>query len=311
MQFLAAYVLKGRMQAVLVTAVMAILALLLPPLSYLSGASVALVTLRLGLKAGFQLSLMATVVVVAFMLLLQLPPQLGGIFLLMLWLPVWALAMSLRRSASPVRSIVMAMVFGVMVLLGFYLAIDNPTQWWLEMLRQLLEPMLQQVSEAELPQIEANMLGLAAQMSGMMAAGMMASLLGCLLLGRWWQAQLFNPGGFGDEFRRLRLGQTLAAIALTLVVASMLWQLGEPGDASGLLRDLLALAQIAFALQGIAIAHTLAYRTKVHRGWLIALYLLLLLFLGQTVLLLALVGTLDNWFDFRSKFGLGKKTDIE
>ena len=245
------------------------------------------------------------------MLLLQLPPQLGGVFLLVLWLPVWVLAMSLRRTASPVRSILLAMLFGLLLLLGFYLAVEDPTQWWLGMLRQLLEPMLQQIPEAELLQIEANMLVLAAQMSGMMAAGMMASLLGCLLLGRWWQAQLFNPGGFGDEFRRLQLGQKLAAIALAFAAANMLWQLGEPGVASGLLRDLLVLAQVAFALQGVAVAHTLVYRKKVHRGWLIAMYVLLLLFMGQTVLLLAIVGVFDNWFDFRSKFGLGKKTDIE
>ena len=310
MQFLAAFVLKGRMQAVVVTAVMAILALLLPPLSYLSGATVALVTLRGGLQAGLQVSLMATVAVVALMLLLQLPPQLGGVFLLVLWLPVWALAMSLRRSASPARSIVLALLFGLMLLLGFYLSIDNPTQWWLEMLHQLTEPMLQQVPSEELPQIEANLVELAGQMSGAMAAGMMASLLGCLLLGRWWQALLFNPGGFGDEIRRLQLGKSLAAIALVLAAGHLLWQLGQD-DASGLLRDLLALVQVAFALQGVAVAHAVVRLTMAHKGWLVVMYLLLVLFTGHVVLLLAIVGVLDNWFDFRSKFGQGKQTDIE
>jgi hypothetical protein len=310
MRFLAAYVLKGRMPAVLVAAVMAILALLLPPLSYFSGASVALVTLRHGWRAGLQLSLLAALAVTALMVLLQLPLQLGVVFLLVLWLPVWALAISLRRTASPARSIVLAMLFGVMLLLGFYLVIDNPTQWWLEILRQLLEPMLQQIPEAELPQVEANLVELAAQMSGVMAAGMVASLLGCLLLGRWWQALQFNPGGFGDEFRRLRLGQALAAAALLLVAAHFLWQL-EQDSVGGILRDLLALGQVAFAIQGIAVAHALVHMRRSHKGWLIALYLLLLLFMGQTVLLLAMVGVLDNWFDFRSKFASGKQTGIE
>lgn len=307
MRFLAAYVLKGRMPALLVTAVMAILALLLPPLSYLSGASVALVTLRLGWRAGLQLCLLATLAVTALMLLLQMPLQLGVVFLLVLWLPVWALAISLRRTASPARSITLAMLFGVMLLLGFYLVNDNPTQWWLELLRQLLEPMLQQIPEAELPQIEANLVELAAQMSGVMAAGMMASLLGCLLLGRWWQALQFNPGGFGDEFRRLQLGKALAIAALLLAATHLLGQ----GSVSGLLRDLLALVQVAFALQGVAVAHAVVRLSRSHKGWLVVLYLLLLLFMGQTVLLLALVGVLDNWFDFRSKFGPGKPAGIE
>ncbi len=310
MQFLAAFVLKGRMQAVVVTAVMAILALLLPPLSYLSGAAVALVTLRLGPKAGLQLGLLAAVAATAMMLLLQLPPQLGGVFLLVLWLPVWALAMSLRRSASPARAIVLAVLFGVMLLLGFSLSIDNPTQWWLEMLRLLLEPMLQQVPQEEMPQVEANMVELAGQMSGVMAAGMVASLLGCLLLGRWWQAQLFNPGGFGEEFRQLRLGQAVALVALLIAAAHLLWQLGE-GSSSSLLRDLLALVQVAFALQGVAVVHALVRLSQAHKGWLVAMYALLLLFTGPIVLLLAMAGVLDNWFDFRRKFGQGKPTDIE
>ncbi len=310
MKFLAAYVLKGRMQAVLVTAVTAILALLLPPFSYLSGASVALVTLRLGLRAGFQLSLMATVAVAGLMLLLQLPPQLSGVFLLVLWLPVWTLAMSLRRTALPARSTLLALGFGLMVLLGFYLAIDNPTQWWLELLRQLMEPMLLEVPAEELPQVELNLTELASQMSGVMATGLMASLLGCLLLGRWWQSLLFNPAGFGEEFRRLQLGQMPATVALLFTGAYLLWQLAE-GSAGGLMRDLLALAQVAFALQGAAVAHAVANSKQAHRGWLVSMYLLLLLFMGQTVLLLAMAGVLDNWFDFRKRFGQRKPTEIE
>ena len=309
MQFLAAYVLKGRMQAVLVTAVMAILALLLPPFSYLSGASVALVTLRLGLQAGLQLSLFATAAVALLLMMFRQPPQLSGVFLLVLWLPVWALAMNLRRTAAPAQSIVLALLFGVMVLLGFYLAIDNPTEWWSQFLHQAMAPMLEQVPEAELPQWEADIAVMAPLMSGLVAAGMMASLLGCLLLGRWWQAQLFNPGGFGEEFRRLRLGQTLAAAALLLAVALLLQQAGEGGGS--VLLDLLALAQVVFALQGAAVAHALVRLGGGHRGWLIAMYLLLLLFMGQVVLLLAIVGVLDNWFDLRSRFGRGKQTEIK
>lgn len=306
MRFLAAYVLKGRMQALVVTAVMAILALLLPPLSYLSGASVALVTLRHGMQAGLQLALLATAAVAALLLVLQLPPQLGGVFLLVLWLPVWALALNLRRTATQARGVMLALLFGVMLLLGLYLALDDPTRWWLELLRQVMAPMLQGVTPDELPQVEAGLAALAAQMNGVMAAGMVASLLGCLLLGRWWQALLFNPGGFGAEFRRLRLGQGIATGGVVLLIASLLWQ----AEVAGVLRDLVVLAQVAFALQGIAVAHALVSINR-RRGWLFGLYLSLMLFTGPVLLLLALVGMSDNWLDFRSKFGRRKQADTE
>jgi hypothetical protein len=42
------------------------------------------------------------------------------------------------------------------------------------------------------------------------SAALMVALL-ALLLGRWWQAGLFNPGGFRPEFQELRLGRPLAA----------------------------------------------------------------------------------------------------
>lgn len=309
MKLLAAFVLKGRMQAVAVTAVMAILALLLPPLSYISGAAVALVTLRYGIKAGLQLSLLATAAVALLLLPLQVPPQLGGAFLLVVWLPVWVLAVSLRRTALPARAVLLAGLFGLMVLLGLSLAIDDPVAWWSEMLYQLMAPMLEQVPPQELPELEAELAELAAQMNGVMAAGMMASLIGCLLLGRWWQALLFNPGGFGEEFRQLKLGRAMAGVVLLIAAAYMLWQLVE-GSGNGLLRDLLALAQVAFALQGLAVVHAVARSKGLQRGWLLALYVLLLLLTGPLVLLLAMLGLLDNWFDFRSKFGRGTPTEI-
>lgn len=308
MRSLAAYAIKGRMQAIVVTAVAAILALLLPPLSYFSGATVALVTLRYGLQAGLQLSLMATAVVALLLLLLQMPPQLAGVFMLVLWLPVWAMAMSLRRTVSLARSIGLGLLFGAMLLLGFYLAIDDPAQWWLKQLQLFLQPMLQQVPAQEMPQVEANILELAGLMSGVMAAAMVASLLGCLLLGRWWQATLFNPGGFGVEFRELRLGTPASVLFAGLGVAFLLWQQLQ-GETAGMLRDLLVLGQVAFALQGLAVTHALVRGSASRRGWLVALYLLLLLFTGQMVLMLAVVGLLDNWFYFRSKFGQGKPTE--
>ncbi|MDH5785793.1 MAG: DUF2232 domain-containing protein [Chromatiales bacterium] len=307
MKFLAAFVLKGRTQAVVVTVVMAILALLLPPFSYLSGAVVALVTLRYGIRAGLQLSLLASIAAALLLLSMQLPPQLGGAFMLVLWLPVWVLATSLRRTASQARVVLLAALFGMMVLVGLLWALDDPAEWWLGVLRKLMEPMLTQLPTEDLSQVEAELVLLAAQMSGVMAAALMASLIACLLLGRWWQSLLFNPGGFGEEFRQIRLGRTMAGAVLLIVVVHLLGQLADGLD--GLPRDLLALGQVAFALQGLSVVHGLAQGRNLHRGWLIGLYVLLLVVTGPLVLLLAMLGLLDSWFDFRGKFGRGTTTE--
>ncbi len=44
-----------------------------------------------------------------------------------------------------------------------------------------------------------------------------------LVLARYWQAALYNPGGFGREFRALKLPkQTMAVLVAVMVVAPFL-----------------------------------------------------------------------------------------
>jgi uncharacterized protein YybS (DUF2232 family) len=117
------------------------------------------------------------------------------------------------------------------------------------------------------------------------------------LLGRWWQAVLYNPGGFGDEFRRIRLGKALSLIALVLVgVSSMV-------EGQLLYQDLMVVALVPFTVQGLAVIHAVIKRRKVHVGWLAGVYILLLIATGQMVLLLSFAGAVDNWIDFRGLVG--------
>lgn len=299
MRFLAAYVVKGRMQALLVAVVPALLSLFLPPLSYLSGAAVALVTLRMGVQQGLMLILGAVVTVGLFGQLLMQNPMGGMAFALGLWLPVWGLALSLRRTASQERSLVLATLFGVMAIAAFHLGTEDPVQWWSGLLQEALQGSLEQLGEAERAQLTANLQVIASLMTGGAAAALSASLIGSLLLGRWWQAMLYNPGGFGEEFRTIRLGQARSLLALLLLGAVLLIGGGQ------LFQDLFTVMLVPFVIQGIAVVHALVRSRGAHNGWLIALYVLLLLppTTGHMALLLAFAGAVDNWFDFRTYFG--------
>jgi hypothetical protein len=61
-------------------------------------------------------------------------------------------------------------------------------------------------------------------------------------------------------------------------------------------------------LQGIAVVHGLVARSGANVGWLVAMYVLLLLPMvtTQTALTLAVAGMVDNWMDFRTRMGAGK-----
>ncbi len=300
MRFLAAYVMKGRMQAILVTVVAAILSLLLPPLSYLSGAAVALVSLRLGFVQSAQVIAGATVATAVLAYPAMATPVPALVFLLALWLPVWVIALSLRRTMRLSRSLILAGLFGATLVLGIHAGTENPAAWWQEVFYEVMQTGVEQGAEP-IPGLEQAIGEMAQLMTGMMAAGFAFSLIGCMLLGRWWQAILYNPGGFRQEFHTLRVGRLPAVTALILLLASQIDGAGLAGVAG----DLAIVAATLFLLQGVAVVHGLVARTAVHSGWLVAMYVLLVLpvTMGQMAIVLIIAGMVDNWFDFRAFFG--------
>lgn len=298
MRFLAAYVARGPLQATLVVAVSALLSLILPPLGYLGGAAVALVTLRMGWRQGLLLILGAMIATGLLGMLLIANPLAGVLIGLTFWFPLWGMAVSLRRTASLTRSLILAALFGTMTVLMFHSGMADPAEWWFELLQETFQKTIGQLNEAERTQFLQNLKVIGGLMTGGAAAALSASLIGCLLLGRWWQALLYNPGGFGEEFRQLRLGRSLA---LGLLLVLLLFTLGFGGL---LFQDIFVVLLVPFVIQALAVAHTLVRLRKLNSGWLAALYLLLLVANGHMLLLLGFIGAMDNWFDFRRLFAI-------
>jgi hypothetical protein len=226
-------------------------------------------------------------------------PVSGAVYLLGLWLPIWVVAGSLRRTTSLPRSILLAALFGGMLIIGFHLVIDDPVGWWEQWLSRFLEEAAQQpVAEDVRTQLDV----LAQNMTGIIGQALSLNLMFCLFIARWWQALLYNPGGFGEEFRRLRLGKVIAAAAALVLLAA-----GSIQGGIGLLAaDLALLAVGVMLMQGLAIAHGLVKSSSAHKGWLVALYFLLLIAPEATAVTLALIGMVDNWTDFRALLARGR-----
>ena len=299
MRFLAAYIMRGRMQAVLVASVAAMLSMLLPPLSYFSGATIGLVTLRAGNRPGLGVILGAGVAVAVLTLVTMGSPVPALVFAIGLWGPVWVMANRLRRTVRLSDSLLLAGLFGAVLVIAFYAVVGEPATWWHQYLLELFKPALQATGD-ETKRTAQLIVNLSQVMTGTMAAGLSLTLAGSLLLGRWWQALLYHPGGFRQEFHGLRLGRRLSSGTVVLLIGILL--------ASGTLKlmaiDLLFVAMALHLLQGLATVHGLVGRSKAHIGWLIGLYVLLLLppTMTQTALTLAVAGFADSWFDFRAFF---------
>ena len=291
---LASFIMRGRSQAALVAAVFAILSLLFPLTGMLSSATLALATLRQGPVEGLLVGLFAGLAsgLFAFAALGSPVPALG--FALALWLPVWVLAVLLRNSGSPALTVTTAGLMGLAILIGLKVGLTDPAAYWAE----LMEPVRQGLIEGGIltdAESRALILEVARWMTGAFAATFYFQALLALFLGRWWQSLLYNPGGFGDEFRDLRLGKGLGVLGLALMAFILIK--GENQWAA----DLLILITPLFLLQGLALIHWLVKAMQANRGWLIGLYALFLLALPHAQVLTAGLGLADIWVNVRAK----------
>jgi hypothetical protein len=292
----AAFIMRGRAQAVMVAAVCTVLSLLLAPLSYVGAAAIALVTLRVGQRDGMLVMAGAGLAagLLAWLALGSPLPALA--FAIMFWLPVWLLAVLLRQGVSQGLVLAAAGGLGLLGVIFVHLLVPVPADWWRELLREVLLPMLEQRDV----RIEPAVLEQAAQlMTGLVAAITILGALLSLYLGRWWQALLYNPGGFATEFRGLRLHR-LVAVATALVVVGTV----VAGDALGTLGlEFVILAVLLYTVQGLAVAHALVASRGLSVGWLFGLYFALLFLSPQSTLVVGMAGYADSWLDFRARFG--------
>jgi uncharacterized protein YybS (DUF2232 family) len=58
---------------------------------------------------------------------------------------------------------------------------------------------------------------------------------------------------------------------------------------------------VLLLLQGLAVAHQVRALKQARQAWLVGLYILMILFMPQTLILIACVGLVDIWADIRSR----------
>jgi hypothetical protein len=178
--------------------------------------------------------------------------------------------------------------------IGMRVALGDVRAWWRELLGKFFEGSAVGDDLAIGPEV---MDQAAAMMNAFMSGAWVMSVTIPLLLARWWQAILYNPGGFGTEFRAFRLPRILAlpAALLSLYVSVQAMKNGP----QGLAMDLLFVAIVMYLFQGLGVAHYYIRERQASVGWLVALYMTLIFVPAYAVLILATVGLADSGMDFR------------
>lgn len=293
MNAFAAFIMRGPVHAGSVAAAGLLVGLVVPPFAWLSSAVLALVTLRLGPAALLRAGLPALVVAALAGWIVWGHP--GGVALAALaaWGPVALVAIVLHQRVRLDDAVLVACALGWIVVLGIHLAVADPAAAWREALLQVFPPERFAVEMQVPPEALRDIIErMAPLMTGMLAASVVFSTTTSLLLARWWQAVLYNPGGFQQEFHGLRLGRVAAGVAAVVCAGAIV---------SGVaLLQALALTLVAlYVFQGLAVVHGVIAARGMATGWLTGLYLLGIILPPQVMSGLTLVGIVDAWADFR------------
>lgn len=300
MLFLANFILKGQSQAALVAATMAILGLILPPAAWISAAAIVLITLVNGPQRGLITTAIALMGTALFAYLIFATPQVAIVFVLLVWLPAWLLATVLRQTVSLAYSLQVLAVVCLLAIVLIYTLYPDFGEFWRESLDQIVMQLAGQSEDFSLAELKQTEDWVISFLPGLFISSLMFGTILSLLLGRWWQAVNFNPGGFAEEFQSLNLGKVSALVAVALIILAML------------IDNIFAVALVTvmfvlYGMQALSILHAVIRIRQLNGAWLFAFYMIMF-FVPHLLMLLILLSLADPWLDIRQRLSLKDRT---
>jgi len=282
---LAEFILRGRIQAFALATLGSILPLISP-------ATIGLVSLTKGTKEGVLIFLWVSLPLLLLQQMSADNPLLMAVTIASLGVMVIAAAVH-SLMASWQWSLVAILVVSSMIAIGFSLLMGA----YVDALVTAGQTMLSSIAQQQAGEISL-------VVSVPLVLGLIATILlfGCvmsLMLARWWQALLYNPGGFQKEFHSFSLDAKIAVL-LILIVGVVLFL---PADY--LLWAYLVGSPLLFA--GIALVHHVTKQLNLGSQWLAFLYVGLIIFGKPVTLALVVIGLVDSLIDLRSKLAEYKK----
>lgn len=282
MRGLAELAMRGPKQAMILVIVFACI----PMLFWVSAAIISLVILRRGTSEGLKLFSWAVLPGIAWAAMGQFSTIIG-------LTTTVTLALILRQTVSWQKTLLALLPAGALIAL--VLAQLAPQQITLisDLVMAFIRDYVQQAGQTTddlvvsiRPLVEYGVIGVVAWFN------LVSCILG-LVLARSWQAHLYNPGGFREEFHRIRLPLTVAIglLAFTLVGATV----------APFLLVVVPAATLPLLVAGLAMIHGLVGMRQLGSFWLVGFYILLIFVTQLAYPVIVLTACLDSLFDFRAR----------
>ena len=286
MKALAEFILRGRLQALIVALIGSFFPLI-------STSAVALVSLCKGAKEGTLLFLWVSLALVLLQQSGSENPLLTAVSIVSLGIMILAAEVH-RVMASWQWTLLVIVVVAVISAQCFAILMGSSVTSLVATAQDLLNAVKSQGQDAQLSIAlsESMLLGLVATI---LAIGSMMSLM----LARWWQAGVQNPGGFQKEFHGFSIDAKIAVILIVILVVGQFFS-----QSAQIWVDIAALPLI---IAGVALVHFAVKLFGQGRQWLAFLYVGMIMVGKPVLLLLVVLGLTDSLIDLRSRLNGYKK----
>tara|TARA_R110001592_G_scaffold61350_4_gene186958 strand:- start:17607 stop:18461 length:855 start_codon:yes stop_codon:yes gene_type:complete len=280
MHELAKISMRGSLQAILLASI----SMLVPMMFWFSAAVVALVTLRKGFNQGAVVFFWTILPAMVWLLSVQDP---GALIILAL---SFLMANILRITSSWQATLVSGAL--VSLILGWISPYIMPDL--IEVLMSLADEFFKELAKQSDQEYNGEMQqGFQSLMIAGFASSFFGIAIGSVCLARSWQARLFNPGGWQEEFYQIRIQPRLLFLAFSLIVITPVLGLN--------VAVVIFTAIILLIFSGIALVHGLVAKKKMTIQWLIGFYISVFVLFPTMLMLVAAAAVIDSFIDLRSR----------
>ena len=130
-------------------------------------------------------------------------------------------------------------------------------------------------------------------MLGFVAMGLSLGSVISMMIARWWQSLIYNPGGFQEEFHKFTIESKTTVVLVGVTLLGMLL----PKESI----YWITLPTIPLLFSGIALLHFSVKHFQLGGHWLVLFYLSPLLFGALVALLLMSLAIGDSFLDIRGR----------
>ncbi len=210
------------------------------------------------------------------------------------WLPVIFITLIFKKNSSFTLTVQLLSIILILFLIYFFIIVGQPDNFWSEILINFSTILMDSGLRDEALLIQNQMNLIIEQISSIIAVMIWSSYVFILAFGLNIYNSDENTPNSLDSFSDLNLGKFIAVFAalcsLSLFFADIYW-----------LKNLTYTLLLFYWLQGLAVIHWFRNKRIIPRFLLVIIYVLLPVFNVLIVMLLAVVGYTDAWFNFRSR----------